>query len=310
MKPIYLLPTILAVLPLLQAAASPIERTVLTRHQPVEIQVGTKTATTLQFPRPIQGIFGYGLTTGDAPGTYQYTHPSGSRLLTLRNLLPEKDTFVTILLGQEDLFVLHLKPSTTPPVTVDFLETDDLQRRQLATPIDLAEAEDQKIDRSTARLFNLLKLGRNARVFRAALPHLYQDVESKKVEFRSDDDHIETVVTDIHRFPTDDALFLGGTIENKTPEIQYFDPGALEVGVGKRTYPVTLADAAAEIPAGGKIPFHILIQGGLEGERAHLSIKNEFRLLMPEYATCTDDPALTNGPALVLDQPNMEGSGK
>ena len=310
MKPTYLLPTFLAVLTVSLASASPIERAILTREQPVEIQVGSKTATTLQFPRPIQGVIGFGLTTGDAPGTYHYTHPSGSRLLTLRNLLPDNDTFVTVLLGHDDLFVLHLKPSPSPPVTIELLEADDLQRKQLAKTIGSEEAEDRKIDRSTASLFNLLKLGRNARVFRAALPHLYQDVETKKVEFRSDDDHVETVVTEIHRFPSEDAIFLGGTIGNKTTETQYFDPGALEVGVGKRTYPVTLADVAAEIPAGGKVPFHVLIQGGVEGERAHLSIKNEFRLVMPEYATCTVDPALVNAPGLVIDNGNTERGGK
>ena len=80
------------------SGARPVEHKSLDPNHPIEVAIGPKTATTLQFPRAVEGIFGYGLTTGDAPGTYQYDHPSGSRLITLRNLMPDKETFVTILL--------------------------------------------------------------------------------------------------------------------------------------------------------------------------------------------------------------------
>ena len=290
--------------PISPGDTGPVQRLTLDGDKPIEIAVGAKAATTLQFPRPVQGIFGYGLTEGNAPGTYHYAHPAGSRLLALRNLLPGKETFVTVLLGEDDLFVLHLKPSDDPPVAVRLRDPVDEDALWRARPIDPEDVEARKLDHDTARLFNLLKLGKNERVFRAALPHLYKDVESCKVEFRHDDGAVATVVTELHRFPVEDVVFLSAQIENRTEEAQQFDPGSLQVMVGSRTYPVALVDSAAQIPAGGKIPLHVILRGGVEGERAHLSIKNEFRLIMPAYAPCTGDPALTDELGMVVEPPD------
>ena len=94
----------------------------------------------------------------------------------------------------------------------------------------------------------------------------------------------------VHRFPSEDAVFLSGHIENKTGEPLHYDPGALQVQVGKRTYPAALVDASSVVPPGSKVPFHVILRGGVEGERAHLSIKNEFRVILPDYSETTDDP--------------------
>ena len=202
------------------AHAGTVERLLLDPDNAVEIAVGAKTATTLQFPRPVRGIFGYGLTQGNAPGTYHYDHPNGARVITLRNLMPDKETFVTVLLGEADLYVLHLKPATDPPVAVHLLDPNAAREQRFARPIDAEEAKARKLVHSTDRLFNLLKLGKNARVFRAALPHLYKDTESRTVEFRHDDDSMVTVVTTLHRFPSEDAIFIGGQVVNSTDEVQ------------------------------------------------------------------------------------------
>jgi len=285
------------------ADARPVERLALDPDNPVEVAIGPKTATTLQFPRTVEGIFGYGLTTGDAPGTYQYDHPSGSRLITLRNLMPDKETFVTVLLGGDDLYVLHLKPSANPPVAVRFIDPGSETAQLLAKPIDAEAAESKALGGGTEKLFNLLKLGKNERVFRAALPHLYQDAESRRVSFFHDDGEAVTEVTTLHRFPSEDAVFLSGHIENRTGEAMHYDPGSLEVQVGKRNYPVAIADAANVVPPGTKVPFHVVLRGGIEGERAHLSIKNEFCIVMPSYDESSDDLALTDALGLVIGPP-------
>ena len=267
--------------------ADPLQTLTLEPTKPTEIAIGAKTATTLQFPRPIQGLFGYGLTSGNDPGTYHYEHPPGSKLLAVRNLIPGKTAYVSVLLGEDDLYVLHLTPSATPPVMVRLHEAHADQEQWLARPIDAQQAEERKLtggSEGTKRLFQLLRLGKNARVFKAALPHLFRDVESRTVEVVHDDGEVATVVTRLHRFPSEDAVFLEAHIENKTEEVLQFDPGSLQVRVGSRTHPAALVDSVAQIPAGGKIPVHVIIRGGADGERAHLSIKNEFRLLMPGYA--------------------------
>ncbi len=287
----------------LNASAEPIERLALDPGKPLVIPIGSKTATTVQFPRQIQGIFGFGLTKGEAPGTYHYAHPDGARVLAFRNLIPDKETYVSVLLGKDDLYVLHLKPSTEPPIAVHLLDQNDLARQRQAWRVEADALAERQLDPDTARLFNLLKLGKNERAFRIAVPHLYQDVESRKVDYRHDDDSVATVVKKLHRFPKEDAVFINGHVENHTDEALYFDPGSLQVKVGSRTYPVALVDSASEIPAMGKIPLHVVVRGGIEGERAHLSIKNEFRLIMPDYAPCTDDPSLTDQLGQVLVPP-------
>lgn len=309
MKTSHILCTVVAGLLLAQSGlAAPIENFTLDRDKPLAIPIGTKIATTLQFPRPIQGLFGYGLTTGDAPGTYHYAHPEGSQLLALRNLIPDKETFVSVLLGKDDLFVLHLKPSKNPPVTVRLRDRGDIEAALRARPVDPETLEARRLDPDTGRLFNLLKLGKNERVFRIAVPHLYKDVETRKVEYRHDDGKVATVVTKLHRFPSEDAVFLFAHIENKTKEPQQFDPASIQVKAGSRTYPAALVDSAALIPADGKIPLQVIIRGGTEGKRAHLSIKNEFRLLMPEYAPCIDDPSLSDALGLIVE-PVVAGGG-
>ena len=298
--------------PLAHAGNSPVQELTLDPAKPVEIPVGAKTATTLQFPRPLQGIFGYGLTEGQAPGSYHYAHPSGSRLLSLRNLLPGKDTFVTVLLGEEDLYVLHLQAAADPPVAVRLRDPADEDAAWRAHPIAAEDAAARKLDHDTARLFHLLKLGKNERVFRNVLPHLFDDVETRQVDYRHDDGEVATVVTKLHRFPAEDTVFLFAEIENKTDEAKYFDPGSLQVKAGSRTYPVALVDSAAVIAAKGKIPLHVMIRGGVEGERAHLSIKNEFRLIMPAYSASPDDPGQIDQAGWVADdfdpdKPSQEG---
>ncbi len=265
--------------------AAPIEHHMLKSDTPLTLAIGTKTVTTLQFPRPLQGIFGYGLTAGDTLGTYHYAHPDGSRVLALRNLMPDKETYLTILLGAEDLYVLHLTPSSDPPIMVRLSEPDSLAARR----VEVDALTKRHLDQNTTRLFNLLKLGKNERTFRISVPHLYQNVESRNVDYRRDDDKVVTVVSRLHRFPEEDAVFLEGQIENKTDAPLYFDPGSLQVKVGSRTYPSALVDSASRLPAGGKIPVHVIVQGGPEGERAHLSIKNEFQMIMPACASSPND---------------------
>lgn len=42
--------------------------------------------------------------------------------------------------------------------------------------------KEKRLDYTSDKLFNLLKLARNERVFRAYLPHLYKDAESRQAE--------------------------------------------------------------------------------------------------------------------------------
>ncbi|MEN9021745.1 MAG: hypothetical protein ABF370_14700, partial [Verrucomicrobiales bacterium] len=48
-------------------------------------------------------------------------------------------------------------------------------------------------------------------------------------------------------------------------------------------YPVVLVDSPEMVPASGKVAAHVIVKGDTEGNRANLSIKNDFRLVLSDY---------------------------
>ena len=253
-------------------------------EKPLTVGIGYRTATTLQFPEPISGLIGYGLTEGQEAGVYHYSHPPGSRFLSLRCLAEDQEADVTVMLGDE-MIVLQLKPTPTPAVAVRLVRGEGaLEEIRRAKPIDPDEVKERRLNFATDKLMNLLQLGKNERIFRRALPHLYEGVESRKdLDLRYDDGEVATVIRELHRFPDEDALMVLAEVENGREEAIVYDPGSFQVRVGPRLYPVTLADASGVVPGKGKEPIHVVIKGNPEGGRAHLSIKNDFRLVLSAY---------------------------
>ncbi len=259
------------------AVAEQISVMPLTMSEPIKIPVGTNQATILQFPRNVNGLLGYGLTDGTEPGTYHYTHPKNSNLLTLRNVMPGKEAKIGVLLGR-DLVLLHLEPSDEAPAVIRLADLEKRQLRQ-ARKISVSQVDGKKLDYSTEKLLQLLRLARNERVFQAYLPHLHDEVESRRVELTYDAGDTASVIRQLYRFPKEDALVLLGEIQNRLDYPIRIDPGSFEVRVAERVYPVVLVDASETVPANGAIPVHVVIKGDTEGNRANLSIKNDFRLI-------------------------------
>jgi hypothetical protein len=264
------------------SATESIQTLSLQSERPLAIGIGMRTATTLQFPEPISGLVGYGLTEGQEPGIYQFTHPPGSRFLSLRGLMADREADVTVMLG-DDMYVLRLVPSEKPAVAIRLVKGNAEEIRR-AIAVDPEEVKERRLDYSAERLVSLLQLGKNERVFRAALPQMYEGVESRRnLDLRFDDGEVATVIREIHRFPTEDAFMIRAEIENRCDVRIGYDPGSLQVRVGPRAYPSTMVDASGEVPAKGSAPIHLIVKGNPEGGRAHLSIENDFRLVPSEY---------------------------
>ena len=262
-----------------EAAEIPVLK--LDATQPVVVSIGTKQATILEFPRKVTGLLGYGLSNGTEPGSYHYAHPKDSRILSLRCVQPGREANIGVMLGK-DLFLLHLKPSETAPPAIRFV--DGKRQGQLrARKISATAIPDKRLDYSTDKLLNLLKLARNERVFSAYLPHLYKDAESRKAALSYDDGDTATVIRQLYRFPEEDAMVLLGEIHNRLDYPIRIDPASFEVRVGQRVYPVVLVDSPEMVPASGKVAAHVIVKGDTEGNRAHLSIKNDFRLALSDY---------------------------
>ena len=180
----------------------------LTLQEPITIKVGAKQATILQFPRKVTGLMGYGLTDGKEPGSYHYAHPKDSHLLSLRNLMPKTEADIGVLLGR-DLFLFHLVPDANAPAAIRFVDVDQ-RTRSKPRKVSAASLEERQLDYGTDKLLQLLKLARNERVFQAYLPHLYQDVETRLTDLKYDDGSMASVVRQLYRFPSEDAVVLLG----------------------------------------------------------------------------------------------------
>lgn len=264
----------------------------LSRDHPIVVGIGTEHATILEFPSKITGLLGYGLSDGTEPGDYHYAHPKESNLLSLRNVRPGKKVNVSVLLGSE-LVSLHLLPNKDAPPTIRFRGADSSSWPK-ARKISAVGVKEKRLDYASDKLLNLLKLARNERVFRAYLPHLYKDVETRQAELTYDDENTATVIRQLHRFPNEDVLVLIGDVENRLDYPIQIDPASFEVRVSKRVYPVALVDAPEVVPAGASVPVHLIVKGDSEGNRANLSIKNDFRIILSEYCRYEEpDPQLT-----------------
>lgn len=268
-----------------------------------QIPVCAGYVTTVLFPHPVSGIVGYGLTSDPASeeGSIQYAHPGDSGLVTLRVLKPDlRVAYMTILTG-DDLYNFALVNSPgQAALSVKLTEGD----RQVDQPepgsIHLAAAEAQPVaspphqmtkeDVVDARpvyhpekLRTLLELAKEAPLLQESSPELYKGYEERKVSNVSDYGDVIATVQEVHRFPGDDAIVLFGEIQNKSVRPITFDPTAITIGIGDRQYPSAFVDCAAKVDAETAIRFAVVGQGDLDGSRAHLALRNTFRIQLPNF---------------------------
>lgn len=290
-----------------------VETVVLDSKGVTQIPVCAGYVTTVLFPRPVSGIVGYGLTNDPAAeeGWIQYAHPGDSGLVTLRVLKPElRVAYMTVLVG-DDLYNFAL--ANNPSQAALSVKLTDAERQVEQPPIGQAPvnaanaqktpappSEPDKEDVANARpvyhpekLRTLLELAKEEPLLQASSPELYQGYEERKVSNVSDYGDVVATVEEVHRFPVDDAIVLFGRIENKGAKTVSFDPAAITIGIGDRQYPSALVDCASAVNPGQTIRFGVIGQGDVDGGRAHLAIRNTFRVLLPKYWA----PASSPGPA-------------
>jgi len=268
-----------------------------------QIPVCSGYVTTVLFPHPVSGIVGYGLTSDPASeeGSIQYAHPGDSGLVTLRVLKPDlRVAYMTVLTG-DDLFNFALVNSPGQAALSVRLTEGARQAEQpgpgsiqLATadvqPVPSPSQQVTKEDVVDARpvyhpekLRTLLELAKEAPLLRESSPELYKGYEERKVSNVSDYGEVIATVQEVHRFPADDAIVLVGEIENKSIKPITFDPAAITIGIGDRQYPSAFVDCAGRVEAQAATKFAIVGQGDVDGSRAHLALRNTFRIQLPNF---------------------------
>jgi hypothetical protein len=300
-----------------------VETVVLDSKGVTQIPVCAGYVTTVLFPRPVSGIVGYGLTNDPAAeeGWIQYAHPGDSGLVTLRVLKPElRVAYMTVLVG-DDLYNFALANNPSQAALSVKLTDGERQVEQPppgSTPINVANAqttpapqrEPDKEDIVNARpvyhpekLRTLLELAKEAPLLQGSSPELYQGYEERKVSNVSDYGDVVATVEEVHRFPADDAIVLFGHIENKGAKSVSLDPAGITIGIGERQYPSALVDCSSAVNPGQTIRFGVIGQGDVDGGRAHLAIRNTFRVLLPKYSAPASSPAPPQPPKRLSESP-------
>jgi hypothetical protein len=267
-----------------------------------QIPIGMGHVTTVLFPRPVTSIVGYGMTSdpGSEDGWIQLGHPADSGMLTLRVLKPDlKIAYMTVLVG-DDVYNFELDNSPdNAALSIKLTEAGNSQEptADVATNASVASSKDSsppvELDKEAVidarpvyhpeKLQSLLQLAKDATLLRESSPELYRGYEERKVSNASDYGDVVATVEEIHRFPVDDAILLFGEIQNKGAKAVTFDPVAITIGIVDRQYPSAFVDCVGTINPGETVKFAVIGQGDIDGGRAHLALRNTFRILLPQF---------------------------
>jgi hypothetical protein len=274
------------------AIAQHIDTRVLTPAAPMQITVNPNVATTLLFPDSIGGAFGLGLVSAGAhensqtaaQGSVALEHPEGSPLMVLHALAPGAKVVMTVLLDGK-LYVFDVASGPEPDLAVTYVLTDPRVRRGEEVTEEDVRANRLRYDPEL--LVGYLRRATDAELMRKSSPELYSDYSVRQANYTSESDWAITTVETIHRFSKQDIIVLQGTVQNKLSKPLIFDGRSTTVQVVQEVHPARLTDVMQPIPPGRTVPISVVLQGDWDGSRAHLSIENEFRIILPAPVTET-----------------------
>ncbi len=130
-------------------------------------------------------------------------------------------------------------------------------------------------------LISLLRRARDSAILAPIYHDLYAGYAKRDTQYTSENDAVKTTVTAVHRFSKEDAVVLQCVVQNKLDRPISFDGRAATILVANEVHPVKLLDCLRPIPAHAQTLCDAVIQGDVDGGRAHLSIDNEYRLELP-----------------------------
>jgi hypothetical protein len=267
-----------------EASAQRIETRVLEPDKEMHLTIHPNIATTLLFPSPIGGTFGLGLLSevkGDEPvgeGVVQLNHPEGSPVMVLHALNSAAKVMMTVLLDGK-LYVFDVQAGPDPDIAITYVKDDPQAPR--AQEVTESDVRANRLKYDPELLVGYLRRARDAVLLLKSYPDLYKDYSTRAANYTSESDWAITTVTAIHRFSDSDIIVLEGTVQNKLGKAYSFDGRSTTVQVVNQVHPAKLVDVMQPIPAGKTVPIAVVLQGDWDTTRAHLSIQNEYRIILP-----------------------------
>lgn len=250
----------------LTAQAGPGKRYPLDDRANYVVRIGTEAPTTVVFPDKIAALDGMNLSAkaDDAPPVL-LSHQPGTNYLSVRALRPDASAAVNVILRGK-VIALTFTAGPEPDRTVTFTE---------GTP---AAAARTDLSRSPTRLLSLLDQAGHYPQLVEQYPALASRIEYQVLSGETPNGAVNSQLKEVFRFESEEALVFHARIENRGTKPVHFDPARLGVRVGSQTFPVTLIDAANELPAHTAAEIWLV----LVGEAADLSLKNTFSLALPQ----------------------------
>ena len=261
--------------------------------------------TTLEFPGPIEGINGFGLTAQPEAAetqsaTFAVAHSPGTRFISISPLRTDSSTNINIIyqertyvfVARSDLKNCLFKMRLTDPIEAARKQAALDEARLIAAMQKLPKAEERATLALTApQLLGLIDKAKAFVLLKYNDPKNVEDLRRLEKDFHvSVTPNYSIKPLAITRKGAWDALVFEIAITNKTSKPLYYDPEGFLVAVGSRTYEARTADASGEVPANGSSMAYLAIQGDHAQGSNNIDPDNDWLITLRE---------LTEGPSVL-----------
>lgn len=237
------------------------------------------TPTTIAFPGPLVSIDAANISADAANGApVLLNHVGGRYYFSVRANQPNAQAALNaIYKNRTYAFNFYHREDTLPYRAVRLVDPKDTN---VFGP-GIAQASREIRATSPTVLVGLLDRAKSYHIVNQAYPGKLDDVERiaaslPATEYRD----FEASITEIFRFETYDTIVFKIRLRNKVEEDIFYQPQSVAVRIGQNLYYPSIADASGIIPALSESVAYIAITGKPNGQRANLSIRNAFQLIV------------------------------
>lgn len=254
-----------------------------------DIAINGSVATTITFPEKITLLTGYGLVTDPTSASQLGTGANPVAVVHYENVLA--DTLVVRLIKPGEpchatirtaraLYLMRFTPSESANLAVIVPPPTPPTAASEVGPEVVAQ---KRLKFSSDELVGMLGKARNRKALQPLNPGLYSGwLERNGLDMTTVKGQITSTIYEIQRHPEKDLTVFRCWIVNKGADLYEYEPNAVKIRVGERSYDAQLVDAAPELRAGQTIPLDLVLQGGPGGAREGISINQDFRIELPE----------------------------
>lgn len=225
------------------------------------IAVHREAPTTCLFPGTLGALEGAGVSARleDDPAVL-LAYQAGTNFFSVRALRDNAQAALNVVFRGR-AYVLDLTAAEAPDRTVRFVER--------AGPESDAGKLDELLQRAKA----------HARQ-RAQQPGVLLQIERATPGTRTDYRDFSVTVEEVFRFDAEDVIVCRLRFDNAASQPLFYDARSLALRVGKTVLPVTRVDATGHVPPHASAETYVVVNGGADGNRAHLSVHETYQVLV------------------------------